>query len=766
MELVFLGITIDSNRMEFRLLIEKLNFCSLASMNLSTEEILPEDFYLAEEGSLLEEMAEEDEEIDLYNEVTFGLDQESDEEPTPREVENKSPDPKPGEAAVQELSDKRLSMQEARDTETTQVPEVKIVVEEEEEEEIDVSNEKVFHPDSSNLDESELGDPAVMKAFHGKPTLESVDSAVVDSGIGSTWCEFDTEYDLTGMDSGLWETSPKATSITGQLLEDKAILRIMEKAPYLPPANLEFLGSPMQRGFMGSPRLKGPEMGMMSPKPFRQRFMRQQSPLVPRSPRPSFPFTPPRRPPPVFTPNQSPGFMSQTPFRPMSPNISTPSRPMTPKMVRMHFGPMSPSPSLSPFFSPMGNTLQRFKVPGHVTQLHPQHRRILSQRQRPQSSTRRQWDRPDPYANLMSQKEKEWVIKLQMIQLQSENPHLDDYYYQAYYEKLERKLAEEELLGERKKKEPTKLVTPYIQKAETYESVVHIEGSLGQVAVSTCYSPRRAIDAISYVMPDEDIKALGYQRLRVLKRIEKLFLMLLEVEELERKMSHIPEEQHVRFQQKQSYKVQRIYQTLKITPCHCEEEAENEFLQLLQVGKGKKLISRLIGLLQSEQAKEILLIVVQHLAFLIKNDSTEESLPVLYGPLTSIINRLAFTELIGVIQELTRPLPETHDLPLTLAFQNQFGISLLYCLLSQGERLLSSDTPMEPCIGDFEKWTDTVFLVAKELSHVSKSSMVEPLFLPSNLLSLFCRYLDKQTIHKLEDKMECPTVPPYTAVPS
>ncbi|KAG8450206.1 hypothetical protein GDO86_002736 [Hymenochirus boettgeri] len=735
-------------------------------MNLDSEQILPEDYYLAEEGSLLEEMAEEDEEIDLYNEVTFGLDQESDEEPSKQEAETKKPSQSP--ETPEEKEPEILSpVKDVKESEKSPVREAKILIKCLKQD-VDLSTNTESHNVSSSMEDSELGDPAVMRAVHGKPTLESVDSAVVDSGIGSTWGELDTEYDLTGMDSSLWETSPKVNStVAGQILEDKAILRVMEKAPYIQPSNLDFLGSPVQRGFMSSQRLKGPESGAMSPKTFRPRFMRQQSPLVPRTMRPSYPFTPPRRGPNVFTPNQSPGFMSQTPFRPMSPNISTPTRPMSPKMVRMHFGPMSPSPSLSPFFSPLGNTLQRFKVPGHVTQLHPQHRRILSQRQRLQSSSRKPWDsKIDPYASLMSQKEKDWVIKLQMIQLQSENPHLDDYYYQAYYEKLERRLAEEELIGERKKREPTKLVTPYIQKAETYESVVHIEGSLGQVAVSTCYSPRRAIDAVSYVVPDEAFKALGYQRLRALKHVEKLYLMLLEVEEMARKLPHVPEEQHVRFQQKQHYKVQRLYDLLKVAPCHSGDEAESEILQYLQVRKGKKLIARLLPFLRTEQAGEILLIVVQHLSFLIKSDSTEESLSVLYGPLTNIINGLSFTELIGVIQELTRPLPETHDLPLTLAFQNQFGISLLYSLLSQGERLLSSETPMEPCIGDFEKWTDTVFLVAKELSHLSKSSMVEPLFLPSNLISLFCRYLDKQTIHKLEDKMECPPIPPYTAVHS
>ncbi|XP_073440707.1 protein PAT1 homolog 2 [Dendrobates tinctorius] len=729
-------------------------------MDLDSEQILPEDFYLAEEGSLLEEMAEEDEEIDLYNEVTFGLDHTSEEE-TPKD-DNPSDQQPEMVKDVEDEGGKEIKLVEIMDVEEN-TQDVNTVVDSMKE--VTLSEEMEGHVDYSK--NTDLGDPAVMKAVHGQPTLESVDSAVVDSGIGTSWGDFDSSYNVSAMDSGLWVGSPKGTAaIAGQILEDKAILRVMDKAPYIPPTNLEFLGSPMQRGYMCTQRLKGLEMGRMSPKPYRQRFIRQQSPLMPRTMRPSFPFTPPRRPPPHFTTNQSPGFMSPTPFRPMSPNISTPARPMTPKMVRMHFGPMSPSPNISPFFSPMANTLQRFKVPGHVTQLHPQHRRILSQRQRPQSASRKQWVSPDPYASLMSPKEKEWVIKLQMIQLQSENPHLDDYYYQTYYEKLERRLADEELLGERKKKEPTKLVTPYIQKAETYESVVHIEGSLGQVAVSTCYSPRRAIDAIFHVMPDEDMKALGYQRLRVLKHIEKLFVQLLEVEEMERKMPHIPEDQHMRFQQKQSYKVQKIYEALKIGACCCEEESEDEFLQLLLVGKGKKLTTRLLPFLHSEQAVEILLTVVQHLSFLIKNDATEKSLSVLYGPLTSIINGLPFTELIRVIQELTKTLPESPDLPLTLAFRNQFGISLLYALLSHGESLLSSETPMEPCIGDFEIWTDTVFLVAKELSHVSKSSMVEPLFLPSNLLSLFCRYLDKQTIHKLEDKMECPTAPPYAAVTS
>ncbi|NXN27883.1 PATL2 protein, partial [Nycticryphes semicollaris] len=192
---------------------------------------------------------------------------------------------------------------------------------------------------------------------------------------------------------------------------------------------------------------------------------------------------------------------------------------------------------------------------------------------------------------------------------------------QTYYHQLEHKQAEEELLGGRNKQEPPKLVTPFIQKVETYDSVVRIAGSLGQVAVSTCYSPRRAIDAVHHALVEE---AAGSQRLRALHRIEKLFLQLLEVEELQRKMSLASGEEQPCCQEQKSQEVERIYQVLKIRACSSEEEAEDEFLQLLCVRKGKKLTARLLPHLTREQAEKILLTITHHLPFLMKKDVLDE----------------------------------------------------------------------------------------------------------------------------------------------
>lgn len=58
---------------------------------------------------------------------------------------------------------------------------------------------------------------------------------------------------------------------------------------------------------------------------------------------------------------------------------------------------------------------------------------------------------------------------------------------------------------------------------------------------------------------------------------------------------------------------------------------------------------------------------------------------------------------------------------------------------------------LTPCAG--APRTDMVYLMSQELSRLPTASLAEPLFLPSNLVLLFCRYLDKQTVYHLAAKM-------------
>ncbi|XP_027014885.1 protein PAT1 homolog 2 isoform X1 [Tachysurus fulvidraco] len=637
-----------------------------------------------EDSTLIQEMVEEDEDIDLYNEETFGLDLNAEDleadpvdillmegnhpsSPHPPPLHEPSPPRPKGEIEPQIPAGLREKIRSRRERAKGQL----------------------------------LDDPAVMRTVEGPPSLKSLDSAIVDCGRCSGWGD---------LNANMWMMSPYGPTRQTPFLQDKAIVRVIDR-------------SSCGRMPFTSPTLRSPL----------QRAVPQQVPVCPAMPRSPLP-------------PQSPFAITQRYNQPgvyLSP--STP-RFHSPKMMPLQFGPNSPRPG--PCFSPLPSPLpQRFRFPVLATQLHPQHKRLLSQR--PQGLRRKQKDW-DHYAELMSAKEKEWIIKLQMIQLQSENLHQDDYYYQEYYRRLETKLAEEEMLGDRSKREPPKLTTPYINKTVLYTPVVHIEGSLGQVAVSTCYSPRRAIDAVHGHTVEEQ-KDIRQQRLEVLNTIEKCYIILLGVEEAERLKASVSDEEE---RQRRLKTVQRGVEQISNQLRNPNSlESTEEFLPCLLVSKGKKLLARLLPFLSHDASLQVLRAITTHLPVLMSRD-VDEALPVLYPSLRAVIGTLTFTQLVSILQDFTTALPDSTDSRLMLACQNKFGLSLLYALLSQGERLLTADVPMEPSIGDFENWTDTVFHVARQLS---RSSLIEPLCMPSNLLTLFCRYLDKRTVQQLKNNMESST---------
>ncbi|KAF7659528.1 hypothetical protein LDENG_00296130 [Lucifuga dentata] len=664
---------------------------------------------------LLQVMAEEDEDIDFYNEETFGMDLDAHgtaEEPTllqfrePPPPTPPPPDPKPPAPHCPP------SLPRQRPQYLPRAP---------------PGQRSRGRGPRRGLDRGQMfEDPAVMRIVEGGPSLKGLDSAIVDCGNAMSWETFEHDW--------VEPSYRKTRRISGSILQDSAIVCVIDghssRGHYV-TSNFLDLPYPVS-SFRG--RRGAPPRGPYSRRPYNQRVPSQMY-MIPGSPVFS------RQP---LTPRQHYNQMGAFMFPLNRPHPSTPQS-LTPKMMQLRFGANSPRPS--PFYSPSVNPVKPFRYPGPVTQLHPQHKRLLTQKQRIFQRKSETWD---PYCDVMTAKEKEWITKLQMIQLQSENPYLEDYYYQEYYRRIEAKLAEEEL-GVRSKREPPKLTTPYITKTDSYTPVVHIEGSLGQVAVSTCYSPRRAISAVHAVQaqgPVEEQKDTRQQRLEVLSKIEKLFIVLLEVEETDRmKSTVLAEAEERKLVEKNQRKLEYIYSQLKH---HDPLDSGREFLPFLLVSKGKKLLARLLPFLNRDSALNILLVVTSNLPTLMSRD-TDEALPVLYMPLRNVIGGLTFSQLIRALKDFTSSESLTTYECLTQACENKFGLSLLYALLSQGEKLLSSGVPLEPSIGDFETWTDTIFQVAGQLS---QCSLVEPLLLPSNLLTLFCRYLDKRTVHQLKSNME------------
>nr|XP_012804717.2 protein PAT1 homolog 2 [Jaculus jaculus] len=348
----------------------------------------------------------------------------------------------------------------------------------------------------------------------------------------------------------------------------------------------------------------------------------------------------------------------------------------------------------------------------------------------------------------MTQREKDWVVKMQMLQVQSENPRLDDYYYREYYGKLENKQAAEELLRQRKRAESRKLVTPFIQKAKAYESVVRIKGSLGQVAVSTCFSPRRAIDAVSRGTQEQDREAVNSQRLQVLSWIEQMFLQVLDMEESQKNALPQP-----CYSGQQSTPFKKLFQVLETQEQSNLEESAVSLLQVLSVRKGKILVARLLPFLSHDQGVSLLRSVIHHLPRLIQKDAADQVLHVLFKPLGKYISHLTSHQLLQGLQGLILPAGSSEQ-PVSVVLQNQFGISLLYVLLSRGEQLVSLDSSLEEPNSDCTAWTDLLVLIAEEIAQMPPAALAEPLSFPRNLLPLFRHHVNKQLFQQLEARLE------------
>ncbi|XP_027872752.1 protein PAT1 homolog 1 [Xiphophorus couchianus] len=387
----------------------------------------------------------------------------------------------------------------------------------------------------------------------------------------------------------------------------------------------------------------------------------------------------------------------------------------------------------------------------NTTHLHPQHRRMLTQRMQSRGGDRVRTglDRRsrDPYSNLMSQKEKEWVTKIQMMQLQSTDPYLDDYYYQNYYEKMEKRQEKER--DSSRKEHTTKLITPQVAKVEHTYRPVQFAGSLGKLTVSSVNNPRKMIDAVVTTRSDDEEKRekqVWNKRRQVLYTVEKMFSLLLEVQDFEKRFVQTPEEDRDALLEQHKSNTEQLSNSLQDGDWE-DRVSDEQCVMIMSVRKGKRLVARLLPFLPAAQAAAVVMAIARNLPAIAKKDKQDQALCCLVEPVSAVIQSLSSSALTDLLQEL-----QGGEGQLAAALQNKFGVTLLFLILSEGERMQSSDPNCQ--LMDDNRWTELVFSVTRELLGVPSSSLAPPLFTPPNLLSLFSRYVDRQRLELLQDKLQ------------
>lgn len=184
----------------------------------------------------------------------------------------------------------------------------------------------------------------------------------------------------------------------------------------------------------------------------------------------------------------------------------------------------------------------------------------------------------DPYAGFMSKKEREWLIKIQLLQcLGSGNPYLEDYYYTLWSQKRARDTdsVNGDDIHEETKKRKEKLV-PRNYNAPKFS------GSLGKPVSSTTSNPRHLIDVSVHVdSPDDESKKASSRKLKtVLLIVENSVLALLQCED---KMRHPTPSSESEIEEKMEVLMTHVFTSSMVS-------------KIVNIPKGRRLITQFMNI--------------------------------------------------------------------------------------------------------------------------------------------------------------------------
>lgn len=208
----------------------------------------------------------------------------------------------------------------------------------------------------------------------------------------------------------------------------------------------------------------------------------------------------------------------------------------------------------------------------------------------------------DPHAGLMTNDERKWLTKIQRLQLEGSmsDPYIDDYYSMAYQAKIiERSKSRENKV---KNKDPVMIVemtgknTPQSNKHDTTVTTPNnltpnqrstvaytprqYEGSLGKLQAVNLKCPRKLLDLPSLEEVTNDPSNSGHmidesaplakkelRKLRLLLMdIERLYLILLKIDYIDKRMAALPEDGQKELAESRKSLCQQLFDGITMKP--------------------------------------------------------------------------------------------------------------------------------------------------------------------------------------------------------
>ncbi|GFU15463.1 protein PAT1 homolog 1 [Nephila pilipes] len=335
----------------------------------------------------------------------------------------------------------------------------------------------------------------------------------------------------------------------------------------------------------------------------------------------------------------------------------------------------------------------------------------------------------DEYAGLMTQREKEWLMRIQLLQLKSENPYVEDYYFTTQVaRRCRKKFTENASKGGGSGGDAPELILPETTKHENRTFVpTQFEGSLGKLQAVSVNFPRKVLD-ITVTRPLED-----------------------EEEDEERRILAKPESESGQHRDNIMKLTKEIFTGL------FNETPEDNFQNIMTIRKGRSLVMRVFKIFNVEQQLQCLVFLFHCLPFVLKKDINDLILVQHVKIITERMQTFSLVDLVRLGEALnvstsSEPLKNKEKGNFTIAFKNKFGSSVVCAMLIRAEILYSGFDLFETEVQ--ERWMKIILVVVESLCNLPNSSIAVPVIPCGNLLSHFERFaIDKDKLDMLQEKL-------------
>ncbi|CAG2163381.1 unnamed protein product [Oppiella nova] len=223
------------------------------------------------------------------------------------------------------------------------------------------------------------------------------------------------------------------------------------------------------------------------------------------------------------------------------------------------------------------------------------------------------YDNEDDYSGLMTQREKEWLIKIQQFQTELKDPYVDDYYYVTY---ISRQIAAKAASDKDKKTTPSLLLPERPKTVSESESVKYtpeqFEGTLGKIQVSNVNCPRKLLDcplsktSVATDDTNSDNKIIvnksEVQRFRkLLLDIEKLYVVLINIDDEDKRIGALPPDAQIPHLETRKQLSDKLFRGLT------NETNDKINPEVIQIKKGLFLLFRSLSYLSDENQRAVIM---------------------------------------------------------------------------------------------------------------------------------------------------------------